>query len=62
MITFKSGSNASQINFFLTRRVDRGSYIDCKAVPESVVIQHRFFVLDVRIRRRFRKIKRKLDL
>jgi len=37
--------------------------MDCKIVPgESVVTQYRLLVLDVRIRRRFRKIKRKLDL
>ena len=36
--------------------------MDCKVVPgESVVTQHRLLILDVRIRRRFRKIKRKLD-
>ena len=63
MITFRSGSSASQINFFLTRRVDKGSCIDCKVVPgESVITQYRLLVLDVWIRRRFRKIKRKSDL
>ena len=36
--------------------------MDCKVVPcESVITQHRLLILDVRIRRRFRKIKRKLD-
>ena len=36
--------------------------MDCKVVPgESVVTQYRFLILDVWIRRRFRKIKRKLD-
>ena len=45
LITFKGGSSASQINFFLIRRVDRGSCIDCKVVPdESVVTQHRLLV------------------
>ena len=34
-----------------------------KVVPgESVVTQHRFLILDIWIRRRFRKIKCKLDL
>ena len=62
MITFRSGLSASQIDFFLTRKVDR-SCMDCKVVPgESVVTQHRLLVLDVRSRKRFRKIKRKLDL
>ena len=36
--------------------------MDCKVVPgESVVTQHRLLILDVRIRRRFRKTKSKLD-
>jgi len=36
--------------------------MDFKVVPgESVVTQHKLLILDVRIRRRFRKIKRKLD-
>jgi len=62
LITFRSGSSASQIDFFLSKRVYRGSCIDCKVVPgESVVTQHRLLVLDVWIRRRFRKIKHKLD-
>ena len=63
MITFRSGSNASQIDFLLTRKVNRGCCMDCKVVPsESVLTQHRLYILDVRIRKRFRKIKRKLDL
>ena len=37
--------------------------MDCKVVPdESVVTQHRLLILDVQIRKRFRKIKRKLNL
>ena len=48
--------------YIITRKVDRGGCMDCKVVPgESVVTQHRLLILDVRIRRRFRKIKRKLD-
>ena len=36
--------------------------MDCKVVLfESIVTQHRLLILDIRIRRRFRKIKRKLD-
>ena len=38
LITFRSGSSASQIDFFLTKKVDRGCCMDCKVVPgESVV-------------------------
>ena len=60
MITFRSGSSASQIDFFLTRNVDKGC-MDCKVVPgESVITQYRLLILNVWIRRRFRKIKRKL--
>jgi len=37
--------------------------MDCKVIPgESVLTQHRLLILDIRIRRRFRNIKRKLDL
>jgi len=62
LITFRSGSSVSQIDFFLTRKVDRGYCMDCKVVPgESVVTQHKLLILDVQVRRRFRKIKRKLD-
>ena len=36
--------------------------MDCKIIAgESVVTQYRLLILDVRIRRRIRKIKRKLD-
>jgi len=62
LITFRSGSSASQIDFFLTRKIDRGCYMDCKVVPgESAVTQHGLLILEIQIRRRFRKIKRKLD-
>ena len=62
MINFRSGSSASQIDFFLTTRGDQSSCIDFKIVPdERVVTQYRLLVLDVQIRRGFRKIKRKLD-
>ena len=63
LIAFRSRSSASQIEFFLTRKVERGCCMDCKVVPgESVVTQHRLLILNVQIRKRFRKIKRKLDL
>ena len=36
--------------------------MDCKVVQgESVVTQHKLLILDIQIRSRFRKIKRKLD-
>ena len=35
--------------------------MDCKVVlGESIVTQHKLLILDIRIRRKFRKIKRKL--
>jgi len=62
LITFRSGSSASQIDFFLTRKVDRDCCMDCKIVPgKSVVTQHRSLILNIPIRKRFRKIKCKLD-
>ena len=33
LITYKSGGNANQIDFFLTRRVGRSCCIDCKVIP-----------------------------
>ena len=41
LITFRSGSSASQIDFFLTTRVDRGSCIDCKVVPGECTLSFR---------------------
>ena len=46
LITFRSGSSASEI--FLTRKVDRDCCMDCKVVlGESVVTQHRLLILDI---------------
>lgn len=51
------------IDFFLIRRVVRGSYINCNVLlGESVVSQYGLLVLDVWIRRKLGKIKCKLDL
>ena len=62
LITFRSGTSVSHIDFFLTWKVDKGYRMDCKVVPgESVVTQHRLLILDIQIRRIFRKIKYKLD-
>ena len=42
LITYKSGGNSSQIDFFMTRRVDLKEMRDCKVIPgEEVVSQHR---------------------
>ena len=57
LITYRSGGNASQIDFFLTKRVDR-SCLDCKVIPrECVATQHRLLVLDVRLRKVYKKMR-----
>ncbi|WP_375619064.1 hypothetical protein, partial [Bartonella sp. AC134YNZD] len=58
LITYRSGSNASQIDFFLTRRNDRISCKDCKVFPgENLNTQHRLTVLDMTLRNQIRKCK-----
>jgi hypothetical protein len=48
-LTFSSGHHLSQIDFVLTRREDKQSYLDCKVIPgESVVPQHKLVVVDFR--------------
>ena len=57
LITYRSGGNANQIDFFLTRRVGR-SCLDCKVIlGECVATQHRLLVLDVRLRKVYRKTR-----
>ena len=49
LITFRSGQNRSQIDFFLAKREDRASCIDCKVYPgECVATQHKLLVPEVR--------------
>ena len=56
LTTFKSGLNRSQIDFFLTWRLERSICKDCKVIPgESLTTQHRLMVLYVRIERWKRK-------
>ena len=51
MITFKSGSNHSQIDFLLTRRINESICKDYKVIPgEALTTQHRLLVLDVKKR------------
>ena len=60
LITFKSRSNKSQIDFFLTRKVDKIACKDCKVIPgESLTSQHRIMVADIRIKIKVRA-KRKI--
>ncbi|XWS28049.1 hypothetical protein CRYUN_Cryun25bG0032400 [Craigia yunnanensis] len=60
-ITFRSGENANQINFFLTKSVGR-SCLDYKIIPgECVATQHHLLVLNVRLRNMSRKTRRVLN-
>ncbi|KAM2969624.1 hypothetical protein FF2_016698 [Malus domestica] len=52
VITYKSGSSKTQIDFLLMRKGDRITCKDCKVIPgESVANQHRLLVMDVHIKR-----------
>jgi len=48
LVTFKSGSLKTQIDYFLMRADSRRSCKDCKAIPsEYLGTQYRLLVLDV---------------
>ena len=52
VITYKSGSSKTQIDFLLMRKGDRITCKDCKVIPgESLANQHRLLVMDVHIKR-----------
>ena len=56
LITYKSGTNKSQIDYFLIRKSDRSLCKDCKVIlGESLVPQHRILVMDVYIQKCKRK-------
>jgi len=56
LITFRNGANATQIDFLLTRSIDRQSCINCKVIPgESVVTQHRLLVMTIRLKEKAKK-------
>ena len=58
LITFKSGPNVSQIDFFLMKRIDRLTCKDCKVIPgESITLQHRLLVLDMAMKKQLRKMR-----
>ncbi|KAM2304509.1 hypothetical protein ACFXTH_024206 [Malus domestica] len=58
VITYKSGSSKTQIDFLLMRKGDRITCKDCKVIPgESVANQHRLLVMDVHIKRVRKKNK-----
>ncbi|KAM1178219.1 hypothetical protein ACFX2G_017970 [Malus domestica] len=58
VITYKSGSSKTQIDFLLMRKGDRRTCKDCKVIPgESLANQHRLLVMDVHIKRVRKKNK-----
>ncbi|XP_058216771.1 uncharacterized protein LOC131327642 [Rhododendron vialii] len=58
LITFESGPNKSQIDYFLARGADRLTCKDCKVIPgECLVAQHRLLVLDISLKGNIRKRK-----
>ncbi|KAJ7975412.1 Craniofacial development protein 2 [Quillaja saponaria] len=58
LITFSSGPNKSQIDFVLTKKVDRAICKDCKVLPgECLVSQHKLMVVDVGVKWRKQKHK-----
>jgi len=47
LVTFKSSSCKTQIDYFLTRKENRRSCKDCKVIPSELLgTQHRLLVLD----------------
>ena len=62
LLTFKSGTTRTQIDYFLMRTNNRSWYRDCKVLPsECLATQHRLLVLDVEIRSAIRR-KRKVGV
>ena len=56
LITFKSGTNVSLIDFILTRKVDSRCCKDCKMIlGVSITTQHRVVVRAICIRRWIRR-------
>ncbi|PZC74908.1 hypothetical protein B5X24_HaOG207038 [Helicoverpa armigera] len=48
LITYRSGRNATQIDFLLTRRHHISKVANCKVIPgESLTAQHRLLVMDL---------------
>ena len=56
LITFKSGSTRTQIDYFLMRMKDRRMCRDCKVILSvCLTMQHRLLVIDVEIRSAIRR-------
>ena len=55
LVAYRSGHNATQIDYILVRKEDKNVVVDCKVIPnESVVVQHKIWVADLRSRPRKR--------
>lgn len=53
LVTFSSAQHSSQIDFVLSRRMDRRACLECKVVPrECVVVQHKLVVAYLRFHAR----------
>ena len=60
MVTFRTRVNGTQIDNFLTRIIDRGSFLNCKVLTgECVATQHKLLILDVflQVRTKVKKTK-----
>ncbi|KAG5602031.1 hypothetical protein H5410_033401 [Solanum commersonii] len=56
MVNFRSLVAKTQIDYLLLRKGDRGLFKDCKVIPsENPTIQHKFLVMDLKIKRARRK-------
>ncbi|XP_070028580.1 uncharacterized protein [Nicotiana sylvestris] len=60
LVTFRSSTVKTQIDYLLLRRCDRGLCQDCKVIPgESLATQHRLLVMDIGIMmKRKKRMKR----
>ena len=58
-MTFSSGQYSSQIDFVLTRRRDKRTYVDYKVIlREFVVAQHKLVAADFRFLNKLRLLER----
>ncbi len=59
LVTFKSGQHRSQIDFLLTRKINRALCKDCKVIPgKTLISQYWLLVLDVKFRNNPSKVRR----
>ncbi|XP_059308791.1 uncharacterized protein LOC132059965 [Lycium ferocissimum] len=56
LVTFRSSVAATQIDFLLLRKDDKGLCKDCKVIPsENLTTQHKLLVMDLEIKRKKKK-------